>query len=104
MKKVRTFQRAATAEEIALLGEMPSLPRRALNATAALSRAAVKVVKGEPLKVTGDVLETRRATCAACEWWRAEAYAGMGGCGHPRCGCSAPKLELTSEACPVRKW
>lgn len=52
--------------------------------------------------VSGEVLSERKGICAACEFWNADAFGGLGRCG--KCGCSGVKLRLATSKCPLKKW
>lgn len=83
---------------------MPDWKVRGHHAVQAGKRVVVQVMQGLPVRVPPDEVARRRGICEACDWWRAEAYAGSGGCGHAGCGCTALKLFFRTETCPVGKW
>lgn len=71
----------------------PPIHRQALSAV----QAAVGWAKsGLPL-TPPEELERRKAICAGCEFWDAEAFGGTGRC--VKCGCSTwAKLQMASES------
>ena len=78
--------------------EPPTLAEKAKTFTRAMVEWASY---GFPV-VDQAVLEERRATCAACPYWRGEEMFGYGACG--KCGCSGLKLFLPTQKCPDGRW
>jgi hypothetical protein len=84
---------------------MPTLARRAVNAARAVSDAARSVMAGDSLRSTPEEQDRRLGVCSACEWFRADAYRGTGGCAHDRCGCAVrAKTWIRSQRCPDGRW
>jgi len=48
--------------------------------------------------------EKRMSICQDCEFWQANARAGLGKCNHSQCGCTKIKQWLPTEKCPINKW
>jgi len=84
--------------------EMPSVVERMKHAAGAGTRVVHALANGEEIVVEADEVERRRQICEVCEWWKAEAYLGAGGCAHADCGCTGLKAWLATERCPVGKW
>jgi hypothetical protein len=59
------------------------------------------VSNGMPL-ASKEVYETRKSICNSCPFWDKDGNMGMGKC--KQCGCTAAKLSLATEKCPVGKW
>ncbi len=78
----------------------PSMAQMAGNLTGALMEWAAA---GFPVAAQ-DVVQRRREACQACRLWDADARAGMGKCGSPKCGCTGIKWWLATSVCPERKW
>jgi hypothetical protein len=78
--------------------EYPSLAAQAGSALAAAGRVAAALIRGEPVRVAPEVLEERRAICAACP----HHDAARDRC--RKCGCGGLKLELATERCPEGRW
>ena len=96
-----TQQRAdALAKEISA----PTVGRMAGNVMKAARRVVQAVVRGEPVRVTADVLAERTAKCQECPAWDGAARMGLGRCNDARCGCTGFKRELATERCPRKMW
>jgi hypothetical protein len=78
----------------------PSLATQAINATKAIGRVVAAIAKGEPVYVSADEQERRRAICLPCEH-NGEKPPGIR-C--KLCGCGGLKLALATEACKAGKW
>lgn len=72
------------------------------NGIGALARLGGAIMRGEPVRVSAEILATREVTCASCPEWDAAAYQGLGKC--RACGCTALKRHLATEKCPRGKW
>lgn len=84
---------------------LPSNLRLAGNAAKALIRNARAVFTGKPLLADDVTIESRKAACAGCEFFRASDTR----CAHPNCGCHLDgqllaKWKLLAEYCPLGKW
>lgn len=79
---------------------LPGLPTLAVRVVGELGRW---IAAGAP-KATADLIEKRRAICAACPHWDATAFAGTGRCTHQKCGCSSAKHHLPTSRCPMGQW
>jgi hypothetical protein len=74
--------------------EYPSMATIAGNALKAVGRVAMAAAKGEPIRVSAEVLEQRRGICRACPYHDAARDRCR------KCGCSGIKLTLATESCP----
>lgn len=69
------------------------------GALAAAGSTAVRVVTGQPVWVSPEVLDGRVATCRDCPTWDAAG----GRC--RACGCiTATKAKLVAATCPLGRW
>ncbi len=59
------------------------------------------VLNGMPI-VSKEVYESRKSICNSCPFWDKDGNMGMGKC--KQCGCTAAKLYLATEKCPIDKW
>jgi hypothetical protein len=83
----------------AALGE-PSLLDLARNFHHAITKWSVA---GFPV-VSATEYQSRAVACDACEFWDAQARAGLGHCRHHACGCTKLKRWLATEHCPIGRW
>lgn len=79
---------------------LPGMPALAVRAAKEVGHW---IAKGAP-KATAEIIEQRRAICAACPHWDPAAFAGTGRCMHPGCGCSSAKHHLPTSKCPMGQW
>lgn len=47
-------------------------------------------------------VDQRKAICSLCVHWDERGFHGWGKC--RKCGCSALKLYLATEKCPIGRW
>ena len=84
------------------------LPRKVANlAAAAVDVAAAALADPTaPITVPDEVLATRRAACAGCDYHDPAGNLGLGECKHSACGCTGAKLHLAALRCPLDppKW
>lgn len=67
-----------------------------------LAKAMGAFIKSGARIVTAEQFQQRKQICLNCDKWRGESMLGLGACA--ACGCSALKLGLVSEKCPLNKW
>ena len=77
-------------------------PATKLQQMASASRAVANWAKRGFTTVTQLQHDDRLAICNGCEFWNPKARFGLGKCG--KCGCTALKLWLPAEKCPLQKW
>ncbi|MBB5033180.1 hypothetical protein [Prosthecobacter vanneervenii] len=80
--------------------ELPTAAEIAARGMAAFGRW---LAAGLPL-VDETTRQKRAMVCEACPAWDSEARAGLGRCGHPKCGCTSLKWWLKTEKCPAGWW
>jgi hypothetical protein len=79
--------------------KMPPLHKQARNLIGAMGRGAGGLVNGEKINAPIDVIESRQAICASCEYWQADSKRCS------ICGCKTNlKISLASESCPKGFW
>ena len=82
---------------------MPSLPKQAISASKAISRALAALAVGDPVLSTAEVIARRRGLCELCEF--SEPRDGRKKRRCSKCGCYlAAKTRLATEQCPVGVW
>ena len=80
---------------IAPNNSLPVMLNRLADAAGKWARAGMPVADSEQLRL-------RATACHACPEWDATAYAGAGRC--TQCGCTALKLVMATEDCPLERW
>lgn len=117
MSGERIIERSALGHRVIIVGgtkaqvatlskeiSAPTVARMAGNLAKAVGRVVVAKARGEPVRVTPEVLAARTAACLACPAWDGAARGGLGKCRDKRCGCTGFKRELATEKCPRGYW
>jgi hypothetical protein len=80
--------------------DYPPLATQVMNAAKALGRVVSAVARGEPVYVSTEERNRRRAICSGCE----HHDPAQNRC--RKCGCRGLKLDLATEKCPLPrpKW
>lgn len=77
----------------------PSVPEMASNLVSDVYKNVKSVVQGNPLNVSQDDAEKRKAICENCTFFNKEQQRCT------KCGCyMAVKVYLKASSCPVGKW
>ncbi len=69
----------------------------------AMKAARKWIIAGAPL-ATAEQKAKRAEICGACEKWDGDARLGLGKCKAKGCGCTALKIAIATEECPLGKW
>jgi hydroxymethylpyrimidine pyrophosphatase-like HAD family hydrolase len=78
---------------------MPSIPQMAKNLKNDIVKNVKSVVSGNPLNITHEEANSRKAICNTCEFY------DKNGDRCTKCGCfMAVKTYLKASSCPVGKW
>jgi len=85
---------ASTCEEF--------LPPSLLEKMSTLAQALYKSARTGFKTVTAEEFDARLSICGACNFFSGKT--GIMAVACAKCGCSAKKLQLASESCPIGKW